>query len=239
MAWRGILFSAAELGTARGESCRCAASAGLVLHIKTDASRGVKHPGTGRLTRHAYSGLINKLPGLAGLEKYAFTSGARMKKLSPGIVILLLAVALSALLDCSSDSSTATGPTGSISGTITFRNPWPGSGDIYVAVFAQYPPTGAPDAFTNPIKQTDLGPGRTYKYTLPGIQTGTYRAVLVGWRGGVGQDKCTGLFWAFPDSVGVNAGCVAQDPGPLAVSVKKNTTTPNVNMVSDLSLAGP
>jgi hypothetical protein len=149
----------------------------------------------------------------------------------------LAATALVILASCGGgDSPTGNGPTGSIAGTITFRNQWPTTGAIFVTVFSQYPPTGAPDAFTNPITESMLGPGRTFNYKVTGVETGTYKAVMVGWRGGVGNDVCTGLYWEFPDSVGLAPGfCVAQDPGPLPVTVKKNQTTSGINMVADLS----
>ncbi len=136
---------------------------------------------------------------------------------------------------CGDDDSTGTAPTGSISGTITFRGPWPSTGDIYVTVFAKYPPTGAPDAFSNSIPEPGGG-ARTYNYNISGIEAGTYKAVLIGWREGVGADFCTGAFWPNPDSLGVNADCNVQAPGPSQVTVIKDKTTGNVNMICDLTL---
>lgn len=160
-----------------------------------------------------------------------------MKKIRSRNVAAFMFVAMLAVLTaCGGDSSTGVGPTGTLTGTITFRNAWPVTGAIYLTVFAQYPPTGAPDAFTNPITKQMLGPGRTFKYKIPALQTGTYKSVFIGWRGGVGNDKCLGLYWAYPDSVGIGANCVAQDPGPSAVIIKQNTTTANINMVADLNL---
>jgi hypothetical protein len=155
-----------------------------------------------------------------------------------GAVVLMVAAVVAGVGACGSDSSTGNGPTGSVAGTITFRNTWPTSGAIFVTVFSQYPPTGAPDAFTNPITEDMLGAGRTFDYKVTGVETGTYKAVMIGWRGGVGNDVCLGLYWEFPDSVGLAPGfCVAQDPGPLPVTVKKNQTTSGINMVADLSKA--
>lgn len=151
---------------------------------------------------------------------------------------IVAALSLAVITSCGDDSA-GTSPTGSISGTITFRGDFPSTGDVLVTVFAQYPPTGAPDSFTNPIRKNQLGPNRTFHYKISGLETGTYKAVLVGWRGGVSNDKCTGLFWAFPDSVGIDADCVAQAPGPLAVEVNKDQDTPNVNMVSNFDLLQP
>ncbi|HXS10502.1 MAG TPA: hypothetical protein VN852_10995 [Candidatus Krumholzibacteria bacterium] len=148
------------------------------------------------------------------------------------MALLMLVVVAS----CGDDDSTGTPQSGSIAGTVTFRGTWPASGEIYITVFAQYPPTGAPDAFTNPITQNQLGPGRTFNYKVPGLEAGTYKAVLIGWRAGIGQDQCTGLYWNYPDSVGIDKNCIAEAPGPSAVTVIKNQTASGVNMVSDLSL---
>jgi hypothetical protein len=148
------------------------------------------------------------------------------------MALCMLVVAAS----CGDDDSTGTGATGSISGTLTFRGPWPATGEIYVTVFAQYPPTGAPDAFSNPIGENQLSPDRTYNYKLSGLEAGTYKSVLVGWREGIGADFCTGLFWVYPDSLGIDASCNAQAPGPSAVTVTKNKTVTHVDMVSDLTL---
>ncbi len=159
-----------------------------------------------------------------------------MKRHSTVAARLMVVVMLVAVASCGGDNSTGVAPTGTISGTITFRGTWPATGELYVTVFAKYPPTGAPDAFSNPIPENQLGPGRTFNYRLEGIEAGTYNAVLVGWREGVGSDFCTGAYWPLPDSLGVDASCNVQAPGPSSVTVTKNKTASNVNMVSDLTL---
>lgn len=157
-------------------------------------------------------------------------------KRHPAVAAIWMALLILVVLaSCGGDDSTGTAPTGSISGTITFRGQWPATGDLYITVFAKYPPTGAPDAFSNSIPN-QLGPNRTYNYKVSGIEAGTYQAVLIGWREGVGADFCTGVYWLHPDSLGVDASCTAQAPGPSAVTVTQNKTVPNVNMVSDLTL---
>ena len=157
-------------------------------------------------------------------------------KRHPAVAAVLMALCLLVVVaSCGGDDSTGTAPTGSISGTITFRGQWPATGSIYVTVFAQNPPTGAPDAFSNPIPN-QLGPNRTYNYTVGGIEAGTYQAVLIGWREGIGSDFCTGLYWLHPDSLGVDASCTADAPGPSSVTVTRDKTVSNVNMVSDLTL---
>jgi hypothetical protein len=152
-----------------------------------------------------------------------------MRSILPVSVVVLAA----ALLACSDDEPAGNAPTGSIAGTITFRNTWPPTGNVYVTINSSYPPTGAPDAFTNPIP-----PGvRSYDYTLGGIETGTYVAVLIGWRGGPGNDKCIGMYWEYVDSLGVTADCTSQPPGPSPVIVTKDATIPDIDMVADLDLA--
>jgi hypothetical protein len=150
------------------------------------------------------------------------------------LVSILLFAALAASLSCGDDDNGAGGgPTGSIAGTITFRNTWPATGNVYVTINSNYPPTGAPDAFTTPIP-----PGvRTYDYTLSGIEVGTYVAVLLGWRGGPGNDKCIGMYWQYVDSLGVASDCSSQAPGPSPVTVTKGGTTQDIDMIGDLDLA--
>ena len=149
-------------------------------------------------------------------------------------VSIVLFSALAASLSCGDDDNGAgTGPTGSIAGTITFRNTWPATGNVYVTINSNYPPVSAPDAFTNPIPSGS----RTYDYTLSGIETGSYVAVLIGWRGGQGNDKCIGMYWQYVDSLGVASDCSSQAPGPSPVTVTKGVTTQDIDMVADLDLA--
>ena len=156
------------------------------------------------------------------------------------LVTLASAIALAACLSCGDDDEPAgTGPTGNISGTVAFRGTWPPSGNIYVTINSSYPPTGAPDAFTLPITEDKVvGPGRTYDYALGGIEVGTYVAVLIGWRGGPGQDKCLGMYWAHVDSLGVAANCDPSEAGiePSPVTVTKGGNTQDIDMVADLNL---
>lgn len=154
-------------------------------------------------------------------------------------VLLVLALTLTAAaLSCGDDDTPAgTGPTGSMSGTIQFRGSWPANGSIYVTVNAGYPPTGAPDAFTTAITPSMLTPQRTFDWKLTGIEVGTYDAILIGWRGGPGDDRCIGMYWEYVDSLGVSADCSSVPPGPKPVQVKKGVDTPGIDMIADLGLA--
>lgn len=149
------------------------------------------------------------------------------------IVVAAAALSVVVVLSCGDDDPAGNAPTGAISGTVTFRNPWPMTGSVYVTVNSAYPPTGAPDAFTSPIP-TGV---RTHDYTIPGVEVGTYVAILIGWRGGPGEDKCIGMYWEYVDSLGVEANCNSQAPGPSPVTVTKGGDTQNIDMVADLNLA--
>lgn len=154
------------------------------------------------------------------------------------IITLAAIMSVAGILACGDDDSTGTAPTGSISGTVAFRGTWPATGNIYVTVNSAYPPIGAPDAFSGAITEDMVVlPGRTYEYTLGGIEAGSYVAILIGWRGGPGNDKCLGMYWEHVDSLIVNADCTSPAPGPAPVTVTKGATTQNIDMVADLDLA--
>lgn len=154
------------------------------------------------------------------------------------IVALVAVIGVAVVLSCGDDDGTGTAPTGSIAGTVTFRGTWPATGNIYVTVNSSYPPIGAPDAFSGAITEGSVVmPERTYDYTVGGIEVGTYVAVLIGWRGGPGNDKCIGMYWEYVDSLGVQPDCSSQAPGPSSVTVSKGATTQNIDMVADLDLA--
>ncbi len=130
----------------------------------------------------------------------------------------LVAVALATLIlipACEDDPAAPT--TGSVAGTVAFEGAtWPSTGDIQVSLWANFPPMGAPDAFTEPIAQTT-----SYDYRFDGLPPGTYAAVLVGWRDPAlppGNDVTIGFYWAYVDSVAVDDSGVPQGP-PLPVNV--------------------
>lgn len=154
------------------------------------------------------------------------------------IVTLVAIMGVVVILSCGDDDSTGTAPTGAVSGTIAFRGTWPATGNIYVTVNSSYPIVSAPDAFSGAITEDMVVmPGRAYDYTIGGIEVGSYVAVLIGWRGGPGDDKCLGMYWEYVDSVGVAADCSSVAPGPKSVTVTKGATTPDIDMVADLDLA--
>jgi hypothetical protein len=164
-----------------------------------------------------------------------------MRKVLVQRIFLAVALASAAVMvSCGDDDDPAgTGPTGGMSGTIQFVGDWPPTGSIYVTVNSVYPPTGAPDAFTAAITEAMLTPQNTYDWSISGIEAGTYAAVLIGWRGGPGNDKCIGMYWEHADSLGVMSDCDPADPAisPLPVTVTKDANTQNVDMLADLNLA--
>jgi hypothetical protein len=145
----------------------------------------------------------------------------------------------------SCNSSTGTGPTGSVSGKVTFLNTgsWPSSGDVQVSVYSALPPDGVPagppDGYTLPITSGSLD----YSYKIAGLDLAHYVAVFVSWRNPAipGSATLLGVYWAYPDSVGVasNGTKIApQAPGPTGVSLTKSKPdAKNLDFVADLSLA--
>ena len=146
---------------------------------------------------------------------------------------------------CGDNSTGSNGPTGSVSGKVTFLNTgaWPASGNVQVSVYSSLPsdgvPAGPPDGYTNAIT-----PGSAdYSYRIPGLDLGHYVAVFVSWRNPAvpGSATLLGVYWAYPDSVGVasNGTKIApQAPGPTGVNLtKSNPDVAGLDFVADLSLS--
>jgi hypothetical protein len=157
---------------------------------------------------------------------------------------LLLVLGCCVLLSaCGDDDPAATG-NGSVSGTVTFLNSasWPATGDVQVALYSNltapdYVPTGAPDAFTNPVT-----PGvATYNYELGGLDNGTYAGVLVSWRdpANPGGARLLGMHWIYVDSVAIDdATGTAKPPGPTPVAITDAAPAhPGLDILADLGLA--
>ena len=159
-----------------------------------------------------------------------------MKRLF-GLISLaaLLMFALSSVPACDDDDDNTVLPTtGSIAGTVDFRGTWPSTGQVQVSVFQTYPPSGPPDAFTDPISQTT-----SYNYRFDGLDPANYAAVVVGWLDPnlpPGQEKILGYYWANPDSVAVDGNGTPQVL-PLSVDVEAGETKNNVDMAADLDVA--
>jgi hypothetical protein len=149
---------------------------------------------------------------------------------------LAIAVALAAsivMLACEDDEDPAGPATGSIAGTITFQGTWPTTGNVQLSVFSAFPPTGAPDAFTDPISPT-----ASHDYQIDGLEPGEYAAVVIGWRDPADPPgaKTIGMYWAFVDSVAVD-GSGNPRGFPVPVTVRAGETQNNVDMVADLDVA--
>jgi len=163
-----------------------------------------------------------------------------MKRLFSSLALVAV-VAIAGGLACSDDSSRPPGP-GSVAGRVTFIGTWPATGDVQVSVYSSlkapaYRPTGAPDAFTNPI----LSGTMEFDYELPGLDIGTYTGVLVSWRvpSNPSGAKIIGAYWFDPDSVAANAtGDTIRTPGPTAIRI--TTSDPKhtgLDIKADLDIA--
>jgi uncharacterized protein (DUF2141 family) len=143
---------------------------------------------------------------------------------------LVIAAALSA---CDDDDPAAPPTTGAVSGTVTFQGAWPSTGDVQISIFSSFPPTGPPDAFTDPITQA-----ASYDYSIAGLTPGAYAAVVVGWRDPLNPStaEILGMHWEHVDSVAVDSN---GDPRgfPLPLTIEAGQTDANINMLADLDVA--
>jgi hypothetical protein len=156
-----------------------------------------------------------------------------------GALLVAGAVTLATLSACNDNSSpTGTGAkTGSISGKVTFKGPWPSKGQVQVSVFSTFPPSGPPDGYTDPIPPED---SLSYNFKIVGLDPGAYAAVLVGWLDPTGtpgmNETCNGVYWMYPDSVGINVQCAPTAPGPIPVTVQAGQNKGGLNITADLSI---
>lgn len=144
------------------------------------------------------------------------------------------AAAVVLMAACEDDKNPAKPTTGSIAGTVTFRGTWPSTGQVQVSLFANFPPTGPPDAYTDPI-----APGATYDYRFDGLDPATYPAVVVGWLDPAlppGSEEILGMYWAFVDSVAVD-GSGNPRGNPVPVTVRAGEVAGNRDILADLDVA--
>ena len=93
-----------------------------------------------------------------------------------GFIFLLL------LISCSDDIVSYKPESGYLSGKITFQNMnnWPNSGSVAIALSSNWPPLGAPAAFTTiGINNIDSG---FYSYIFEDVVFNTYESIAVSWK---------------------------------------------------------
>jgi len=151
-----------------------------------------------------------------------------MKRLF-SVLTLAAAVATTAIILSCGDDDPASAGAGSVSGTVTFigSRAWPTVGEVQVGIYAHldppdYAPTGPPDAFTLAIEEPVTG---QYSYHLAGLDYGTYTGILVSWReaNDPGGARMLGMYWIYPDSLGIQPdGVTAKAPGPAPIAIKSS-----------------
>jgi hypothetical protein len=162
-------------------------------------------------------------------------------KKSSRILLVTMLIALAALLGaCDDDDNPTSVPkTGSVAGTITFQGAWPASGEVQVSIYSSltppWVPMGPPDAFTDPI----TGSPATYDYKMAGLDKATYAAIYVSWRDpqNPAASKLLGMYWAFADSVGINAQTGLPHIPPTAVTIDNaNLNLTGLDITANLDL---
>lgn len=147
---------------------------------------------------------------------------------------LVAAIATAGALTACDDDDPAAPTTGSISGTVIFEGTWPTTGQVQVSLFAEFPPTGPPDAFTDPIT-----PGATYTYRFDGLDPATYPAIVVSWLifpPTPGSEEILGMYWADEDSVAVDGNGTPQVM-PVAVTVMAGDDKKSLDITANLDVA--
>jgi hypothetical protein len=166
-----------------------------------------------------------------------------MEKLRITAVIIAVLLGVAVVVGCSEDeeSPVAGGPTtGSVAGTVTFTGDWPASGEVQVSIYSSlqppYVPTGAPDAFTDPI-----APGTNeYDYKLDGLDKGDYMAIFVSWRDpqNPGASRLLGMYWTNHNESGINdvTGLPLEQPTGVTIA-DGNLNLTDHDITADLNLA--
>lgn len=159
------------------------------------------------------------------------------------VLTIAMVVFTLALVSCkSSNEPTQTTPTtGSVSGKVTFVGTWPATGEVQVGIYANlqppYIPMGPPEAFSDPIPAGTM----EYDYKLEGLEKGTYTAIYVSWRdpANPAASKILGMYWAHPDSVGIDTstGFTVPVTAPTSITIDDNNLDwSNLNIKADLGL---
>lgn len=163
-------------------------------------------------------------------------------KIFARLSVLAMFLVLPALFNaCGDEDDPARVPaTGSVAGTVTFLGEWPSSGDVQISIYSAlsspWVPMGPPEAFTDPIQ----GSPAQYQYKLDGLDKATYAAIYVSWRDpqNPGASRLLGMYWAFPDSVGISgqSGLPVEQPASVTIN-DANLNHSNLDITADLGLA--
>lgn len=163
----------------------------------------------------------------------------------PAIILatLLALLGLLVVTGCSDDDETPLSQapsTGSVSGTVTFTGDWPAAGEVQVSIYASlqppYVPTGAPDAFTDPIAHGT----NDYEYVLDGLDKGDYMAIFVSWRDpqNPAATKLIGMYWPNTNECGINEMTGLPLQQPLGVTIEDgNMNHTDLDITANLDIA--
>jgi len=169
------------------------------------------------------------------------TDSARSRVVRSGVVATLL-LGIGLLVGCGDDDDNPSDNDdfGSIGGTVAFRGTWPSTGDVQVSLYSElsppYVPMGPPDASTEPVPSGS----NSYDYLFEGLDPATYAAVYVSWRDPANPQgaRLLGMYWTFPDSVGIDPISGLPRTTPSGVSVEGGgDDVRGVDLAADLDLS--
>ena len=121
---------------------------------------------------------------------------------------------------------------GTLSGTVTFTGSWPDTGDVFISLQNNWPPTGAPYA-VDVILEEDVSSDE-YVLNFVDVAFGTYGALSVSWEDPNDANPATNQH--ILGAYGATVEAYFMDADSLVVSVD-NAELTGLDFVSDLSLA--
>ncbi|MBT3215937.1 MAG: hypothetical protein HOD97_00995 [Candidatus Marinimicrobia bacterium] len=100
-------------------------------------------------------------------------------KLITNLTAFSLASVLFFSIACDENVTDPDPESATISGTVTFSGIWPDTGDVSISLQTNWPPTGAPYAYTA-ITSAELSSNQ-YSYLFEEVAFGTYKSIAVSW----------------------------------------------------------
>ncbi len=143
------------------------------------------------------------------------------------------------LLSACSDDPASVPQTGSVSGTITFSGTWPITGEVQVSIYSVLSPPWVPMGPPDMAGDLITGNPTESDFTLSELETGDYMAIYISLRDpqNPAATQLLGMYWAYPDSVGINplTGLPKTQPTPVTIDMEHRNLT-GIDLLVDFDL---